>query len=98
MPTHRRCSVRCAADRRPHRFGRLQGRSESSPRGQATPYPQGPPPCETCDPTDPSCAETWMGDTVKFLLSEREIPTQWINLMADLDPVHPPPPPLHPGT
>jgi tryptophan synthase beta chain len=39
-----------------------------------------------------------MGDTVKFLLGEREIPTHWVNLMADLDPAHPAPPPLHPGT
>jgi tryptophan synthase beta chain len=39
-----------------------------------------------------------MGDTVKFLLDEREIPTHWVNLMADLDPAHPAPPPLHPGT
>ncbi|MGH2916118.1 MAG: TrpB-like pyridoxal phosphate-dependent enzyme [Solirubrobacteraceae bacterium] len=37
-----------------------------------------------------------MGDTVKFTLSEREIPTHWINLMADLPPGGPPP--LHPGT
>src|SRR5579875_2476545 len=34
---------------------------------------------------------------VRFLLSEREIPTHWINLMADL-PGPPPPPPLNPGT
>src|SRR5437762_14024604 len=35
-------------------------------------------------------------DTVKFLLSEREIPTHWVNLLPDLpgDPL----PPLHPGT
>jgi tryptophan synthase beta chain len=39
-----------------------------------------------------------MSDTVKFLLGEREIPTHWVNLMADLDPAHPAPPPLHPGT
>jgi tryptophan synthase beta chain len=39
-----------------------------------------------------------MGDTVKFLLGEREIPTHWVNLMADIDPAHPAPPPLHPGT
>jgi tryptophan synthase beta chain len=39
-----------------------------------------------------------MSDTVKFLLDEQRIPTHWVNLMADLDPAHPPPPPLHPGT
>jgi tryptophan synthase beta chain len=33
--------------------------------------------------------------TVKFLLQEREIPTHWVNLMADLPSA---PPPLHPGT
>src|SRR5436305_4586274 len=35
-------------------------------------------------------------DTVKFLLSEHEIPTHWVNLLPDLpgDPL----PPLHPGT
>ena len=37
-------------------------------------------------------------DTVKFLLAERDIPTHWINLMADLPGDAPPPPPLHPGT
>jgi tryptophan synthase beta chain len=37
-----------------------------------------------------------MGDTVKFLLGEREIPTHWVNLMADLGSEAPPP--LHPGT
>src|SRR5450631_2246126 len=37
-----------------------------------------------------------MGDTVKFLLGEREIPTHWVNLMADLPGEAPPP--LHPGT
>jgi tryptophan synthase beta chain len=37
-----------------------------------------------------------MGDTVKFLLGEREIPTHWVNLMADLPGGGPPP--LHPGT
>ncbi|HWD85330.1 MAG TPA: TrpB-like pyridoxal phosphate-dependent enzyme [Solirubrobacteraceae bacterium] len=36
-------------------------------------------------------------ETVKYVLSEQEIPTHWINLMADL-PGPPPPPPLHPGT
>jgi tryptophan synthase beta chain len=35
-------------------------------------------------------------DTVKFLLAERDIPTHWINLMADLP--GDAPPPLHPGT
>ena len=37
-----------------------------------------------------------MGDTVKFTLGERDIPTHWVNLMADLPPGGPPP--LHPGT
>jgi tryptophan synthase beta chain len=38
-----------------------------------------------------------MSDTqVKFVLTERELPTHWINLMADLPPGAPPP--LHPGT
>ncbi len=35
-------------------------------------------------------------DQVKFVLSERELPTHWINLMADLP--SDAPPPLHPGT
>ena len=35
-------------------------------------------------------------DTVKFLLGERDIPTHWVNLMADLPGEAPPP--LHPGT
>lgn len=35
-------------------------------------------------------------DQVKFLLSEQELPTHWINLMADLP--GDAPPPLHPGT
>src|SRR5436305_4815501 len=36
---------------------------------------------------------------VKFVLGERDIPTHWVNLMADVsDPAHPAPPPLHPGT
>ena len=35
-------------------------------------------------------------DQVKFVLSERELPTHWINLMADLPADGPPP--LHPGT
>ena len=38
-----------------------------------------------------------MGQTVKFVLSEEEIPTSWVNLLADL-PGEPPPPPLNPGT
>jgi tryptophan synthase beta chain len=38
-----------------------------------------------------------MGETVKFELSEEEIPTSWVNLLADL-PGDPPPPPLNPGT
>jgi tryptophan synthase beta chain len=38
-----------------------------------------------------------MSDTaVKFLLGERDIPTHWVNLLADLPPDGPPP--LHPGT
>ena len=37
-----------------------------------------------------------MGETVKFLLGERDIPTHWVNLMADLPSDGPPP--LHPGT
>jgi tryptophan synthase beta chain len=40
-----------------------------------------------------------MSDTVKFVLEERDIPTHWVNLMADIsDPAAPAPPPLHPGT
>jgi tryptophan synthase beta chain len=37
-----------------------------------------------------------MSDQVKFLLSEKDIPSHWVNLLPDLpgDPV----PPLHPGT
>ena len=35
-------------------------------------------------------------ETVKFLLSEQDVPTHWVNLMADLPPDGPPP--LHPGT
>src|SRR3954470_14305561 len=38
-----------------------------------------------------------MGDEVKFQLSEEEIPTSWVNLIADL-PGEPPPPPLSPAT
>ena len=37
-----------------------------------------------------------MADETKILLSEREIPTRWYNIQADLDP--PLDPPLHPGT
>jgi tryptophan synthase beta chain len=37
-----------------------------------------------------------MSETVKFVLSEQDIPTHWINLMADLPGEAPPP--LHPGT
>ncbi len=33
---------------------------------------------------------------VKFVLGEQDIPTHWVNLMADLPPGGPPP--LHPGT
>jgi tryptophan synthase beta chain len=38
-----------------------------------------------------------MGEPVKFLLPEEEIPTAWVNLLAEL-PGAPPPPPLNPGT
>ncbi|HEX6586497.1 MAG TPA: TrpB-like pyridoxal phosphate-dependent enzyme [Solirubrobacterales bacterium] len=38
-----------------------------------------------------------MGETVKFQLAEEEIPTHWVNLLADL-PGEPPPPPLSPQT
>jgi len=38
-----------------------------------------------------------MGEQTKFLLSEDEIPTSWVNLLADL-PGDPPPPPLSPAT
>jgi tryptophan synthase beta chain len=38
-----------------------------------------------------------VGETVKFALSEEEIPTSWVNLLADL-PGDPPPPPLSPAT
>src|SRR5262245_54568509 len=38
-----------------------------------------------------------MGETVKFALSEEEIPSGWVNLLADL-PGDPPPPPLSPAT
>ncbi len=37
-----------------------------------------------------------MGDTVKYLLDESEIPTHWYNLIPHLP--EPPPPPLHPAT
>ena len=38
-----------------------------------------------------------MSDTrVKFVLDEPDIPTHWVNLMADLPGEAPPP--LHPGT
>jgi tryptophan synthase beta chain len=37
-----------------------------------------------------------MSATVKYLLDERDIPTHWYNIMADLP--KPPAPPLHPGT
>jgi len=37
-----------------------------------------------------------MAETVKYLLSEEQIPRFWYNVMADLP--SPPPPPLHPGT
>jgi tryptophan synthase beta chain len=38
-----------------------------------------------------------VGETVKYELSEEEIPTSWVNLLADL-PGDPPPPPLSPAT
>ena len=38
-----------------------------------------------------------MGETLKFELSEQEIPAKWVNLLADL-PGDPPPPPLSPAT
>ena len=38
-----------------------------------------------------------MGETVKYLLGEEEIPTSWVNLLAEL-PGDPPPPPLSPQT
>src|SRR3954453_3631430 len=38
-----------------------------------------------------------MGETVKYALSEEEIPSTWVNLLADL-PGDPPPPPLSPAT
>ncbi|MGO9754514.1 MAG: TrpB-like pyridoxal phosphate-dependent enzyme [Solirubrobacteraceae bacterium] len=37
-----------------------------------------------------------MSDTVKFVLDEKDIPTHWVNLIADLPADGPPP--LHPGT
>ena len=37
-----------------------------------------------------------MAGTIKYLLSEEQIPKSWYNLVADLP--SPPPPPLHPGT
>jgi tryptophan synthase beta chain len=38
-------------------------------------------------------------ERVKFVLDEPDIPTHWVNLMADIqDPENPLPPPLHPGT
>src|SRR5215216_3527029 len=38
-----------------------------------------------------------MGERVKFKLPEEQIPTSWVNLLADL-PGDPPPPPLSPAT
>jgi tryptophan synthase beta chain len=38
-----------------------------------------------------------VGEIVKFLLSEDEIPSSWVNLLAEL-PGDPPPPPLSPAT
>jgi len=37
-----------------------------------------------------------MSDTVKYVLSENDLPRTWYNIAADLP--APPPPPLHPGT
>ena len=37
-----------------------------------------------------------MGNQVKYLLQESEMPRQWYNIVPDLP--SPPPPPLHPGT
>ena len=37
-----------------------------------------------------------MSDTVKYLLDEKDMPTHWYNIMADLP--EPMAPPLHPGT
>ncbi len=37
-----------------------------------------------------------MGEQVRFVLDESELPTHWYNIVADLP--TPPPPPLHPGT
>ncbi|MFO1189629.1 MAG: TrpB-like pyridoxal phosphate-dependent enzyme [Alphaproteobacteria bacterium] len=37
-----------------------------------------------------------MTDSLKYLLAEKDIPTHWYNIVADLP--EPPPPPLHPGT
>ena len=37
-----------------------------------------------------------MSDTVKYLLEEKDMPTHWYNIMADLP--EPMAPPLHPGT
>jgi tryptophan synthase beta chain len=40
-----------------------------------------------------------MGEQVKYVLGERDIPTHWVNLMADIaSPDNPPLPPLHPQT
>ena len=39
---------------------------------------------------------TKAGDTTKFLLDEKDIPTKWYNIQADFK--TPLPPPLHPGT
>ena len=38
-----------------------------------------------------------MGETLKYLLGEDQIPTHWVNLLPDL-PGDPPPPPLNPQT
>src|SRR5438552_3856888 len=36
------------------------------------------------------------GERTKYLLEEKDIPTHWYNIMADMP--SPPPPVLHPGT
>ena len=40
--------------------------------------------------------EVYVGDQVKFILDEKDIPKAWYNLAADLP--KPLPPVLHPGT
>jgi tryptophan synthase beta chain len=43
-----------------------------------------------------SAREGKVAETTKFLLGEKDIPTAWYNIIADLP--SPPAPPLHPGT